>query len=97
MIRGLDGALTFLRPDGAWLPAVPAAPRDLPTLHGATPHVTGKLPRWDGSRFDLPWAIDVLYRGPVVPKNLDRREDEGCGSCGNRSVVSKELVGALPA
>ena len=60
MIRGLDGALTFLRPNGAWLPAVPAAPRDLPTLHGATPHVTGKLPRWDGSRFDLPWAIDVI-------------------------------------
>ena len=60
MIRGLDGVLTFLRPNGAWLPAAPAAPVDLPDLHDATPHATGKLPRWDGSRFDLPWAIDVI-------------------------------------
>ena len=60
MIRGLDAVLTFLRPDGARLPAVPAAPVDLPDLHDVTPLATGKLPRWDGSRFDLPWAMDVI-------------------------------------
>ena len=96
MARGRDGVLTFRRPDGAPLQAAPAAPFDLPGLHDATPLVTGKLPTWDGTRFDLAWAIDVLYRGAVVP-NLDRKkEDEGGGSCGTRSVVSKELVGALP-
>ena len=90
--------LTFLRPDGASLQAVPAAPSAFPALQDATPCVTGKPPTWDGTRFDLPWAIDVLYRGPVVPKNLDQKKDEeGCGRCGNRPVVSKELVGALPA
>ncbi len=71
--RGLDGVLTFLRSDGASLPVAPAAPRDLPGLHDATPLLTGKLPTWDGTRFDLTWAIDVLYRGPVVPKNLDSK------------------------
>ncbi len=66
VIRGLDGALTFLRPDGAPLPVAPPAPPDLPVLlellelHHATPLVTGKLPTWDGTRFDLPWAIDVI-------------------------------------
>ncbi len=96
VIRGLDGVLTFLRSDGALLQAAPAAPIDLPGLHDATPLVTGKLPTWDGTRFDLPWAIDVLYRGSVVQKDPDRKkEDEGCGSCGNRSVVSTELVGAF--
>ena len=85
VIRGLDGALTFLRPDGEPLQVAPAAPFDQPELQDATPRVTGKLPTWDGTRFDLPWAIDVLYRGPVVPKNPDRKKEEGC-----------ELVGALP-
>ena len=44
------------------------------------PLVTGKLPTWDGTRFDLAWAIDVLYRGPVVPKNLDRKKEEAVGA-----------------
>jgi hypothetical protein len=61
-----DGALTFMRPDGAPLEVAPASPRDLPALRDATPHVTGTPPIWDGTRFDLPWAIDVLYR-PGVP------------------------------
>ncbi len=95
VIRGHDGVLTFLRPDGAPLQVAPAAPRDLSGLHDALPRVTGKPPTWDGTRFDLAWAIDVLYRGPVVSRNSDR-EEEGCGSCGNRSVVSTELVGAWP-
>ena len=96
VIRGLDGELTFLRPDGAPLQAAPTAPFDLPGGYHALPSVAGRLPTWDGTRFDLPWAIDVRYRGPVVPKNPDRKQEEGCGRCGNRSVVSKELVGGLP-
>ncbi len=97
VIRGHDGVLTFLRPDGAPLQVAPAAPSDLPERHAATPRVSGKLPTWDGTRVDLPWAIDVLYRGPFVPRNLGpKKEEKGCGSCGNRSVVSTELVGAWP-
>ena len=61
--------LTFLRPDGALLQVVLAAPTDLPGARDALPRGTGTLPTWDGTRFDLPWAIDVLYRGPVVPEH----------------------------
>ncbi len=60
VIRGLDGVLAFLRPDGAPLQVAPAAPPDLPGRHDARPPVTGKLPTWDGTRFDLAWAIDVI-------------------------------------
>ncbi len=67
VIRGHDGVLTFFRPDGAPLHVAPAAPFDQPERLEATPRVTGKLPTWDGTRFDLTWAIDVLYRGPVAP------------------------------
>ena len=49
-------------------------------MHTWAPLVTGKLPTWDGTRFDLAWAIDVLYRGPVVPKNLDRKKEEAVGA-----------------
>ena len=69
MIRGLDGALTFLRPDGAPLQVAPVAPSHLPGLHATTPRVTGKLPTWDGTRFDLPWATDALYRGSARGPN----------------------------
>ncbi len=96
VVHGHNGVLTFLRPDGAPLQVAPAAPFHLPGGHHALPNVTGTLPTWDGTRFDLAWAIDVLYRGPVVPTNRDPMKDQCCGSCGNRSVVSKELVGTLP-
>ncbi len=79
VIRKHNGVLTFLRPDGAPLQVAPASPFDLPGGHHALPSVTEKLPTWDGTRFDLAWAIDVLYRGPVVSGNSDR-EEEGCGS-----------------
>ena len=95
VIAGLDGALAFLRPDGAPLQVVPAASFDLPGAHPGLPSVAGKLPTWDGTRFDLPWAIDVIRFNTAVLKN-ERKNGEGCGSCGNRSVVSKELVGAVP-
>lgn len=66
--RGRDGVLTFFRPDRARLEVAPAAPRDLPTFGDATSLVNGTPPTWDGTRFDLPWAIDVLYNprsGPL--------------------------------
>lgn len=60
--RGCDGVLTFVRPDGAPLEAAPGAPRDLPTLRDASHEVVGTPPTRDGTPFDVPWAIDVLYR-----------------------------------
>ncbi len=94
-ITEIDGALTFLRPDGVPLHVAPAAPSDLPGGQHALPRVAGKLRTWDGSRFDLAWAIDVLYRRGPCPEGKPA-DDEGGGSCGNRPVVSKALVGALP-
>ena len=63
--RGTDGVLTFLRPDGTPLHAAPAAPHEPPGLEDTTPLICGTPPTWDGTRFDLPWAIDVLYRRGV--------------------------------
>jgi hypothetical protein len=57
--------------------------------------VPESIPVWDGIPFDVVWAIDVLYAASASLKK--RTDDEqGGGSCGSRSVVSKELVGALP-
>jgi hypothetical protein len=70
-----DGELTFLRPDGVPIPMAPALPDREPS-EGATPlaptstrlgdasieigpHTT--TPRSNGERFDLGWALDVLY------------------------------------
>jgi len=60
--RGVDGAITFVRPDGISLQAVPAAPFVQTTLEDVTPRATGLSPTWDGTRFDLLWAIELLYR-----------------------------------
>jgi len=86
VIRGLDGVLTFLRPDGAPLPVVPPAPPDLPELHHTTPLVTGTLPTWDGTRFDLPWAIDVIRFNTAVlahgmPHSHAAEGAAGAGRC----------------
>ena len=69
VVRGLDGVLTFLRPNGAPLPVAPPpppVPPDQPEPHDGLPSVTGKLPTWDGTRFDLPWAIDVIRFNTAV-------------------------------
>jgi hypothetical protein len=64
LIRHHDGRLTFLRPNGTVLDAVPA----MPVATGRLDVVAEAqdLPTWDGARFDLSWAIDVLYK-PVEP------------------------------
>ncbi|MBP7776377.1 MAG: DUF222 domain-containing protein [Acidobacteria bacterium] len=97
VVRSDDGRLTFLRPDGHAIPQAPL-PGELDpecTLVGGSGPVEPP-PVWDGTPFDLVWALDVLYSRSSVPKE-EQEEEDGCGSCGNRSVVSKELVGALPA
>jgi len=71
VVRGLDGALQFFRPDGRLLPAVPppgAVPIDpVATLrsgheaHGLHLDSRTACPGWTGERLDLVWAIDVLH------------------------------------
>ncbi len=41
------------------------------------------------------WDFETPRRLPVLES--EKRKKEAVGACGNRSVVSKELVGALPA
>lgn len=97
VVRHADGEVSFLRPDGYVIPQAPLpAEFDPEGALGVGNGPSEPPPVWDGTPFDLVWAIDVLYRRPVVPEE-EQKEEEGCGSCGNRFVVSKELVGALPA
>lgn len=58
VVRHGDGAVTFLRPDGAVVAAVPAVAR---TARLPLPPA-GRLPVWDGTPLNLGWAIDVLRR-----------------------------------
>lgn len=97
VVRNADGWLSILRPDGHVIPQSPIPAHFDPecTLVGGGGPVDPP-PVWDGTPFDLVWAIDVLYTREGSPRS-PREEEEGCGSCGNRSVVSKELVDALPA
>ena len=83
VIRGFDDVLTFLRPDGAPLHVVPPAPSDLPGLQNAMPSVTDKLPTWDGTRFDLPWAIDVIRFNTAVMES--EQGSDPCGRAGPRA------------
>lgn len=97
VVRHDDGQVSFLAPDGHVIPHGPILPDvDLGLELAASAALVEPPPVWDGTPFDLVWAIDVLYSRSVLPKESPEEED-GCGSCGNRSVVSKELVGALPA
>ena len=57
---GPDGASAFRRPDGALVPSVPPpAKGDDAPLPDA---VVRRPPTWDGTPFNLAWAIDVLRR-----------------------------------
>jgi len=51
--------LMFWRPDGAEIP--PAAPL-VDRLALADVHSMPPPPTWDGTPFDVAWAIDVLWR-----------------------------------
>jgi hypothetical protein len=97
VVRHADGGVGFVRPDGYGIPNAPIPAECDPecTLVSRGGPVDPP-PVWDGTPFDLVWTIDVLYRRGGHPKARPE-EEAGCGSCANRSAVSKELVGALPA
>ena len=59
-----DGSVMFLRPDGAVLETAPPLPVVSPVLR--TNARAEELPVWDGARFDVAYAIDVLYQPPGV-------------------------------
>jgi 5-methylcytosine-specific restriction endonuclease McrA len=69
--RDPDGTLSFRRPDGELLPAVPAlaiVPADLVEVlrarhdaQGLHLHARTSMPGWLGERLDVGWAIDVLH------------------------------------
>jgi hypothetical protein len=61
IVRTPDGAVAFTRPDGRPLLAAPPLP-DLPAEQLDPAAVASEsIPVWDGTRFDVVWAIDVLY------------------------------------
>ena len=55
-----NGTTVFLRPDGLRARAAPALPAPL-TRPDASPRAPDDIPVWDGTPFDLVYAIDVLY------------------------------------
>ena len=55
-----DGTTTFLRPDGTVLDLAPATPASFVRLD-ASSSAPDAIPVWDGTPFDLVYAIDVLY------------------------------------
>ena len=60
LIRHDDGRVTCLRPNGNVLEAAPALPAPYMTLDVAS-RVSRDIPVWDGTPFDVVYAIDVLY------------------------------------
>ncbi|MGE0816440.1 MAG: DUF222 domain-containing protein [Vicinamibacterales bacterium] len=92
--RTRDGRIEVVAPNGWIIPTTPLAPvfDDI----RLPPRATRDLPVWEGTPFDVAYAIDVLRPRVMRPDQKQDMEDEGCGSCGNRSGVSKELVGAMP-
>ena len=68
LVRHRDGRVTFLRPDGTKFEAVPAPPITSGWVEGfSTAH---DIPVWDGTRFDVVYAIDVLYA--ATPASQDQ-------------------------
>jgi hypothetical protein len=66
-----DGTANFVRPNGKVLEPAPALPAPLTRLNvgSRTPQ---DIPVWDGTPFDVVYAIDVLYaprsvRAPAIP------------------------------
>jgi hypothetical protein len=57
------GSLAFIRADGTVLAPVPDPPLPITRLH-VPEQPEDDLPVWDGTPFDLAYAIDVLYSSP---------------------------------
>ena len=68
-----DGTTTFLRPGWHGVEAAPALPAPLTALEGSSraPH---EIPVWDGTPFDIVYAIDVLYAPHAQNGHAARRE-----------------------
>jgi hypothetical protein len=88
IVRGRDGSIGFFRPDGTPLAVAPLPPRwtdnyaapVAPTAThigaaGATVDGHTATPRWDGTPFDVVWAIDVL-RGREADHHVARRSEQ---------------------
>ncbi len=60
LIAGTDGRMTFVRPNRIELDAAPALPVPLTSLD-ATTRAPDDIPVWDGTPFDVVYAIDVLH------------------------------------
>jgi hypothetical protein len=61
---GANGSLAFIRPNGRELETVPRPPAPFTPLEPRTP-APEDLPTWDGTPFDVVYAIDVLYEPSV--------------------------------
>ena len=61
-----DGSLSFISPDGRVLRPAPTPPPDFPRDQ-APPRTADDLPTWDGTPFDVAYAVEVLYRPPEHP------------------------------
>ena len=66
LTRHSDGATTFLRPNGTVFEVAPALPPSFPRIGGTSGEVDD-IPVWDGTPFNVAYAIDVLYE-PQVDK-----------------------------
>src|SRR5881409_3061668 len=92
--RQPDGTLSFRRPDGALLPAVPPPPglpadpvevlRARHDDHGLQITARTTTPGWLGERLNVGWAIDVLH--PLAAR---------CGPPESREVTGVSLEAAL--
>jgi hypothetical protein len=58
-----DGSLTFIRPDGQVLDPAPTPPLPLIRLE-APPQPADDMPTWNGTPFDVAYAVEVLYTPP---------------------------------
>ena len=67
LMTDADGRMTFLCPDGTVFEAAPAL--SVTVGRNEPLPVADHLPAWDGTPFDVVYAIDVLYapRGPSAP------------------------------
>ncbi len=59
LVRHRDGRVTFVRPNGTVLEAAPVFRAVRGRLDAVA--IADDIPVWDGTRFDVVYAIDVLY------------------------------------
>jgi hypothetical protein len=67
-----DGSLAFICPDGSVLLPAPDSPTPFSRLE-PPPLSPEDLPTWDGTPFDVVYAIDVLYTPSTEPHSTARR------------------------